>query len=262
MDVKNAFLHGELKEEVYMKLPPGNEGSGFRFDTTTPGKYSSGNSASSKVCRLIKTLYGLKQAPREWFDKLSSVLKKVDFVQSKADSSLFTKQVDGTIVVILAYVDDLIVTGNDLQAMEKAKEFLKSQFNMKDLGDLRYFLGIEVDRTEHGIFLSQRKYVTDLLREYNLLHCRPLKLPMDTHLKLLANSGDPLPHPEDYQRLVGKLIYLTITRQDIAFTVQVLSQSMHNPSTVHFQAAKRVLRYLAGSKEQGILLASQSTAHL
>lgn len=100
MDVKNAFLHGELKEEVYMKLPPGYEGEGFRFDTTSQAKYSSYSHSHGKVCKLLKTLYGLKQTPREWFDKLSSVLKEVGFVQSKADSSLFTKQEDGTFTAI------------------------------------------------------------------------------------------------------------------------------------------------------------------
>ena len=262
MDVKNAFLHGELKEEVYMRLPPGYKGEGFRFDLTPDKNHFVDTQPNVKVCRLIKTLYGLKQAPSEWFDKLSSVLKRVDFIQSNADSSLFIKQKDGVFTAILAYVDDLILTGNNLEAIEDAKQFLNSQFKMKDLGELRYFLGIEVDGSSKGIFLSQRKYTTDLLKEYNLLDCKPLRLPMDTHVKLLSSAGNPLPHPEDYQRIVGKLIYLTFTRPDIAFTVHVLSQFMHSPTSVHFQAAKRVLRYLDGSREQGILLASDSVAEL
>lgn len=170
MDVKNAFLHGALKEEVYMKLPPGYEGMGFRFNTDFPGQCYNYAKSQTKVCRLIKTLYGLRQAPREWFEKLSSVLKEVGFIQSKVDSSLFTKQENGTFTVILAYVDDIILTGNRMESIEKAKKFLNSQFKMKDLGDLRYFLGIEVDRSDQGIFLSQKKYIIDFLKEYNLLN--------------------------------------------------------------------------------------------
>ncbi|XP_057248849.1 uncharacterized mitochondrial protein AtMg00810-like [Beta vulgaris subsp. vulgaris] len=149
-----------------------------------------------------------------------------------------------------------------MSSIIQAKQFLSTEFKMKDLGELKYFLGIEVDRNDQGIFLSQRKYVADLLEDYGLMDCKPLKLPMDTHVKLLTSSGDILPNPELYQRLIGKLIYLTITRPDIAYTVHVLSQFMHAPTTVHFQAAKRVLRYLAGSREQGILLASKSAAKL
>ncbi|KMS64582.1 hypothetical protein BVRB_018810, partial [Beta vulgaris subsp. vulgaris] len=133
---------------------------------------------------------------------------------------------------------------------------------MKDMGALRYFLGIEVDQCKDGIFLSQRKYVMDLLKDYGMLQCKPLKLPMDSHVKLTSGEGDPMHHAEPYQKLVGKLIYLTLTRPDIAFTVHVLSKFMHQPTSIHMQAAKRVLRYLAGSPRQGILLANNSSVQL
>lgn len=133
---------------------------------------------------------------------------------------------------------------------------------MKDLGALRYFLGIEIDRNSTGIFMSQTKYTLDLLKEYGMINAKPLKLPMDTQLKLTPDKGVPFPDATRYQRLVGKLIYLTITRPDVAFTVQLLSQFMHNPTNVHMQAGKRVLRYLEGSPSQGILLALQSVAKL
>lgn len=181
MDVKNAFLNGALKEEMYMRLPLGYEGMGFRFNTHTLGQNFNFNKSSTKVCRLIKTLYGLKQAPREWFEKLNTVLKEVGFIQSRVDSSLFTKQENGAFTTILAYVDDLILIKNSMEGISRAKEFLCLKFKMKDMGELRYFLGIEVDRSDQGIFLSQKKYITELLKEYNLLNCRPLKLPMDTH---------------------------------------------------------------------------------
>ena len=260
--MKNAFLHGELDEIVYMKLPPGYEGQGFRFDIHAEGENLGSSIQPGKVCRLLKSLYGLKQAPRQWFAKLSSVLKGNGFTQSKTDYSLFTKHQNGSFVAILAYVDDLILTGNDLNLIKAEKLRLSLEFKMKDLGELRYFLGIEVDRSSAGIFLSQRKYIDDILKQYNMKGCRPLKLPMDTHTKLLSNAGDTLSHPEIYQKLIGKLIYLTLTRPDISYTVHVLSQFMQQPTSVHLQAAKRVLRYLVGSPKQGIFLASNSAAKL
>lgn len=133
---------------------------------------------------------------------------------------------------------------------------------MKDIGTLRYFLGIEVDISPQGYFLSQKKYLQDILQHYNMKHCKPLKLPMDSHLKLREDTGDCLSDPSDYQQLIGKLIYLTLTRPDISFPIHVLSKFMHKPTTAHLQAAKRILRYLLGTLNQGILLASSSTATL
>ena len=262
MDVKNAFLHGELQERVFMKFPPGYSGHGSRLQVQSQGENVSNTAQPTSVCRLLKSLYGLKQAPRQWFAKLSNALKSNNFIQSKSDYSLFTKHETGNFTTILVYVDDLVIAGNNMQGITQAKEFLSSQFHMKDMGELRYFLGIEVDRMKGGIFLSQKKYVLDLLQEYGLKNCRTLRLPMDTHLKLTSETGDTLSHPEEYQKLVGKLIYLTLTRPDIAYTVHVLSKFMHNPTTVHLQASKRVLRYLAGAPGQGILLANHSQAKL
>ncbi|XP_056695762.1 uncharacterized mitochondrial protein AtMg00810-like [Spinacia oleracea] len=261
MDVKNEFLHGDLQENVYMTMPQGSTGIGSRIHVHKEGEEYP-KPTSGKVCKLRKSLYGLKQAPRQWFAKLSTALKNNHFPQSKADYSLFTKQEGVNFTAILVYVDDLVITGNNMVSISAAKTFLSSQFHMKDLGELRYFLGLEVDRPKEGIFLSQKKYTLDLLAEYGLTGCKPLKLPMDSHLKLTPDSGDVLENPEQFQKLVGKLIYLTITRPDISFTVHILSKFMHKPTTVHLQAAKRVLRYLAGSTDQGILLANTSAAKL
>lgn len=164
--------------------------------------------------------------------------------------------------ILLVYVDDLILAGNDLSTIQNTKNFLSSQFHMKELGNLRYFLGIEIDRNNAGIFISQHKYLTDLLREYYMLMCKPLKIPLDFNLKLTLSLGDPLPNPAPYQQLVGKLIYLTITRPDIDYAVHLLSQFMHSPTTIHIQAAKRVLRYLNLCPTQGVMLASSTSAIL
>ncbi|XP_048501643.1 uncharacterized mitochondrial protein AtMg00810-like [Beta vulgaris subsp. vulgaris] len=216
MDVKNAFLHGELQEHVYMKLPPGYQGLGHRLVVQSEGDY-------------VKQLHNSKE---------------------------------DVMLVILVYVDDLIIASNSMNAIERTKALLSSHFQMKDLGILRYFLGIEVDHCNSGIFLSQKKYIQDLLKEYGMMNCKPVRLPMDSHTKLSSTLGDLLPCAEEYQKLVGKLIYLSLTRPDVTFTVNVLSRFMHKPTNVHMQAAKRVLRYLAGSMSQGILLANTSSAHL
>lgn len=157
MDVHNAFLHGDLDDEVYMKLPPG-------FSASSP----------NKVCKLRKSLYGLRQAPRCWFAKLSASLKDFGFKQNYSDYSLFTLKKGSSIIYVLVYVDDLIIGGNDPTLISKFKAYLNRKFHMKDLGVLKYFLGIEVSRNKDGIYLSQQKYALDIITECGLLEPNPL----------------------------------------------------------------------------------------
>lgn len=164
--------------------------------------------------------------------------------------------------LVLIYVDDLLITGNSTASISELKKFLASNFHMKDLGPVTYFLGLEIDRSSNGFFISQKKYVLDLLQEFGMMQATPLKLPMETHIKRTPDKGDLLPDPTQYQKLLGKLIYLTITRPDLSFPVHNLAQFMQKPTTVHMQAAKRVLRYLLNNPGQGILLASNSAAQL
>lgn len=257
MDVSNVFLNGDLDEHVYMKFPPGYKGFGTRIsaDSTTLN-------LTSFVCKLLKALYGLKQAPRQWFNKLSSVLVKLSYTQSQTDHSLFVKHTPTTATLILVYVDDILICGSSSTEIQALKTMLSSQFHMKDLGPANYFLGLEISRSPAGFFVSQQKYTLDLLKEYGLSNATPLKVPMDTHLKLTPTKGVVLPNPHPYQRLVGKLIYLTVTRPDITFHVHILSQYMHHPTSVHMQTARRLLRYLVSNLGQGILLASSSKAYL
>ncbi|GJW98882.1 uncharacterized mitochondrial protein-like protein [Tanacetum coccineum] len=207
-------------------------------------------------------MYGLKQAPRQWFSKLSSALVSFGFKQSKADYSLFTKKEGESFIAVLVYVDDLMITGNDNSLIQKFKSQLSSTFHMKDLGDLHYFLGLEVTKSEYGLFVSQKKYTLELLQEAGVMSSKPYKLPMDPNLKLQAEMGTPLQDPQVYRRYIGKLIYLTITRPDICYTVQLLSQFMQSPTSVHMQAVKHLLRYLLNSPGQGILLAHHSKVKL
>ena len=265
MDVTNAFLHGDLHEEVFMEFPLGYTGYGSRIAYTAQGETSSQSSKSRtdgrKVCRLIKSLYGLRQAPRCWFSKLSETLKIDGYQQSRADYSLFIK-VDGDwITAILVYVDDLLIAGNSEVNIGLLKSVLSNTFHMKDLGDVQYFLGLEIHRSESGFFVSQKKYALDLIKEYRV-GSSISKIPMETHLKLAPDKGEPLLDAQPYQRLLGKLIYLTVTRPDIVYAVHILTQYMQKPTSDHMQAAKRLLKYLAYNPGQGILLASTSAAKL
>lgn len=262
MDVTNAFLHGDLDEEVYMSFPQGYRGWGTRIASSESATSTAQGSGSRLVCKLVKSLYGLRQAPRCWFHKLSTTLLANQFVQSKADYSLFTKTTDTTITITLVYVDDLLITGNSRSDIGWLKSMLASHFNMKDLGEVKYFLGLEIHRSLDGFFVSQKKYVTDLLREYHVNSGKRTKLPMETHHKLEPSKGQLLVDIQPYQKLLGKLIYLTVTRPDIVYAVHILTQFMQQPTTEHMLAAKHLLSYIAGNPGQGILLASQSATRL
>lgn len=188
MDVSNAFLHGDLQEDVYMKLPPGYTYLGCRIIQNVT-QSSAPTSQPQLVCKLRKSLYGLKQAPRNWFAKLSSTLLRQGYRQSKTDYSLFLFHTTSSITVILVYVDDLLISGNCSSTINSLKTMLASTFHMKDLGDLRYFLGLEIDRDESGIFMCQKKYTLDIIDEFGLSHAKPVLIPMDSHVKLTADGG-------------------------------------------------------------------------
>jgi len=239
LDVKNTFLHGDLQEEVYMEIPPG-----FSKDVI-----------AEKVCRLKKSLYGLKQSPRAWFDRFRCALCGMGYKQCNGDHTVFYRHSGRRIAILAVYVDDIIITGDDEVEVKRLKENLSKEFEVKDLGQLRYFLGIEVARSQKGILLTQRKYVLDLLNETGMLGCRPASYPIDPNHKLCAESGDPV-NKDRYQRLVGRLIYLCHTRPDISYAVSVVSRYMHDPRSGHLDAVYRILRYLKSSPGKGLMFKS------
>ncbi|GJV04776.1 ribonuclease H-like domain-containing protein, partial [Tanacetum coccineum] len=239
LDVNNAFLYGDLDEDIYM--------------TISKGFASKDN--KNKVCKLVKSLYGLKQAPRKCNEKLVSILKENGFVQSSNDHSLFTKSKSNKFIALLVYVYDTVITGNCVNEINKFKILLKSKFKIKDLGHLKYFLGTEVIKTEKDLCLSQRKYCLELLKEYGLLGCKPVSTPMEPNsvLPYIPSKDVPLlDNITGYQKLLGKLIYLTHTRPDIAYSVHCLAQYMHSPLKSHLNCALNVLRYLKGAPGKGI----------
>ena len=181
------------------------------------------------VCRLRRSLYGLKQSPRAWFGRFSEVVQKFGMQKSKCDHSVFYRNSTTGLILLVVYVDDIVITGNDSAGISSLKSFLQTQFQTKDLGLLKYFLGIEISRCKKGIFLSQRKYVLDLLAETGKLGVKPCNAPMTPNLQLTAEDGELFEDPERYRRLVGKLNYLTVTRPDIAYSVSVVSQFISSP---------------------------------
>ncbi|KAK9057022.1 hypothetical protein SSX86_024388 [Deinandra increscens subsp. villosa] len=212
------------------------------------------NKGDSKVCKLKKSIYGLKQASRNWYHKFTKALLNLGYKQSKADHSLFIYKTNESYVAVLIYVDDVIMVGNDEKKIQNTKLYLDNKFSIKDLGQLKYFLGIEVAKTSEGLVLSQRKYTLDILEESGLQGCRPSPFPMEPNLKLDKGEEDEKIDAHQYRRLVGRLLYLQATRPDICYSVNVLSQFVADPRKQHMEAATRVLRYLKATPGQGILL--------
>ncbi|KAH9769750.1 protein kinase domain-containing protein [Citrus sinensis] len=204
--VKNAFLNGDLEEEVYMEAPPGFT-----------------EKFGSKVCRLKRLiLYGLKQSPRAWFERFTKFVKSQGYSQGQADHTFFIKAfTKDKLSILTVYVDDIILTGDDTEEMSILKQCLAKEFEIKDLGQLRYFLGMEVARSTKGIMVSQRKYTLDLLKKTGMSGCKPADTPINPNVKLGEMKRGVHVDTGRYQGLVGKLIYLSHTRPDITFAVSM-----------------------------------------
>eukprot|EP00253_Pinus_taeda_P006946 PITA_06946 len=208
MDVKIAFLNGDLKENVFMSQPEGFAVKGHEY----------------KVCKLVKSLYGLKQALRPWYEKLTEHLLKLNFKHYDLDdATLFVKKVGKTILYLVVYVDDLLMTGNNESYIASIKKELGKSFEMNDLGYVHYYL-----------------------------ECDPLTTPMEQNLKLTSIEGKEFEDATKYRQLIGSLNYLTTTRPDISFAFGILSRFMQKPCEGHWSATKRVLRYLKGTQGFGI----------
>lgn len=238
IDISNAFLHGFLHEEVYMEQPTGFKNSSF----------------PEHVCKLQRSLYGLKQAPRQWFMRLTTFLLSLGFKQSKADNSLFYLCRGSLKFFILIYVDDIILTCSNSHELQNIIQKLGSVFPVKDLGDLHYFLGIQVSRINDGLLLSQEKYLEGILSDHNMAAAKPFSTPMPTTPNLSKLMGEKLSDATCYRQVIGTLQYMTLTRPDIAFSVNKLAQFMHSPTILHWQAVKRLLRYLRGTSTYGLFI--------
>ncbi|WVZ55440.1 hypothetical protein U9M48_006100 [Paspalum notatum var. saurae] len=245
IDIQNSFLHGYLQETVFMRQPAGY------IDKSQPPNY---------VCKLKKALYGLKQAPRAWHTRLTNKLQELGFKPSRADTSLFIFSHGGVTIYMLIYVDDIIIVNSTTSATHKLIEQLRTEFAVKDLGQLQYFLGVGVKSQRDGIVLSQKRYALDILRRANMEKCRPISTPMASTEKLARDQGQKLNDQEQfkYRSIVGGLQYLTITRPDLSFVVNRICQYIHAPIDVHWAAVKRVLRYIKGTADTGLKIQRSS----
>ncbi|KAA0056081.1 Cysteine-rich RLK (receptor-like protein kinase) 8 [Cucumis melo var. makuwa] len=237
LDVKNAFLNGDLVEEAYMSPPPGFEAQ-----------------FGQQVYKLQKSLYGLKQSPRAWFDKFTTFVKSHGYSQGHSNHTLFTKVSKiGKIAILIVYVDDIVLARDDQTEISQLKQRMGDEFEIKKLGNLKYFIGMKVARSKEGISVFQRKYTLNLLTETGMSGCRPADTPIEFNCKL-GNSDNQVPvDKEQYQRLVGKLIYLSHTRPDISFAVSVVSQFIQAPYEKHIEAVNIILRYLKNTSGKGLM---------
>jgi hypothetical protein len=237
MDVKSAFLNGELAEEVYVAQPPGFTAAGHE----------------EKVLRLHKALYGLRQAPRSWNAKLDASLHELGFTRSKCEHGLYVRGAKASRLVVGVYVDDLIITGEMNKEIDSFKLQMKKMFKMSDLGPLSYYLGIEVKQGVRGIELRQSAYALKLLEKAGMSSCNSCATPMEVRLKLSKASTSPLvDDPTQYRSIIGSLRYLLHTRPDLSFSVGYLSRFMEEPRADHMAAVKHLLRYVAGTINYGL----------
>jgi len=221
LDVDNAFLLEDLNEDLYMTMPP-----------------SMNTHKKGHVCKLKKSLYRLKQSNRQWFAKLSSFLQTIGFTQSSANHSLFTRGNESKFTVLLIYVDDIILAGNSSCDIQEITTCLDKKFRVKDLGNLKYFLTLEVARSHKGIHICQKKYALNILSHSGLLAFKSTITPMVKDTKCFFEIEAEPYDIVSYQKVIGKLLYLTNTRPDITYAMQFLSQFTKSPTVHHYKTTQ------------------------
>ena len=236
MDVKSAFLNGDLEEEVYIEQPDG---------------FILGNNPNL-VCRLKKALYGLKQDPRAWYYRLDKYLHQQGFSKGSADSNLYIKVENDKLLILIVYVDDIIFGSNEEAMSQSFALVMQKEFEMSLLGELTYFLGLQIQQKEGGTFLSQTKYLKQILKKYGMEDAKPVCTPMVTGCSLSANDESAAVHQPTYRSMIGSLLYLTGTQPDIMHAVGIVGRFQANPKETHLQAVKRIFKYLQGTQNYGL----------
>ena len=236
MDVKSAFLNGELEEEVYVEQPPG-------FIDPELEDF---------VYLLFKALYGLKQAPRTWYDTLSEFLLENGFTRGVIDKTLFHKKHKNDIILVQVYVDDIIFGSTNDALCARFAKLMQSKYEMSMMGELNFFLGLQVSQKPDGIFICQTKYVRDLLKKYKMEDSTPAKTPMATATKLDQDESGKKVDITHYRGMIGSLLYLTASRPDIMFATCLCARFQADPKESHLIAVKRIFRYLKGTPNLGI----------
>ena len=251
MDVKSAYLHSAIEEEIYLEQPQ--------------GFVKRGQNGETLVCKLNKSIYGLKQAAKNWYEALKNLLISSGFHRSRNDYCLFVrKDADGIFSYVLVWVDDIIVAGASNEIIDEIKSLLEKNFKMDDRGELHWFLGMRILRSEDGITVDQEKYIANVLKQFNMSDSKPKVTPAEVNLKLVKDDGEhQLVDTKLYRSLVGSLLYIgKQTRPDILNVVNQLSRFFEKPNTTHWQAAKHVLRYLKGTINLRLTFAKNSSMKL
>ena len=236
MDVKSAFLNGKISELVYVEQPPGFE------DPKRP----------NHVFKLSKALYGLKQAPRAWYERLRDFLLSKDFKIGKVDTTLFTKRIGKDLFVCQIYVDDIIFGSTNELFCEEFGKMMSKEFEMSMIGELSFFLGLQIKQLKDGIFISQSKYLKDMLKKFGLENAKPIKTPMATNGHLDLDEGGTMVDQKLYRSIIGSLLYITASRPDVMFSVCMCARFQASPREIHLKAAKRILRYLKYTPNIGL----------
>ena len=237
MDVKSAFLNGDLVEVVYVSQPPG---------FTADGR-------EREVYRLHKALYGLRQAPRAWNAKLDASLTSLGFTRSITEHGVYARGTVDAQLIVGVYVDDLVIAGAEQQEVHRFKQEMKELFSMSDLGLLRYYLGLEVKQDRGRTTISQAAYASKLLEKAGMAGCNPVRAPMEARCQLSKDSKEEPVDATFYRSIIGSLRYLVHTRADITFAVGFLGRFMEAPTSDHLAAVKHLLRYIAGTLNHGLV---------
>ena len=243
MDIKTAFLNGELEEEIFMKQPEG---------FIEEGK-------EEMVCKLKRSIYGLKQSARCWNTELDQKLRSLGFTQSKNDPCIYTRITGGELFVIAVYVDDIIQAGKNEKEIQEVKKSISEKFDAVDMGPLHYFLGVKVKQNEKGdVWIGQPSYIQTLLRKFRMEDCNPAETPADANQKLKkAEENEEMSNKEMYQSAVGSILYIsTRTRPDISYAIGSCARFSANPTKGHWTAVKRIMRYLKGTINLGLTYSS------
>ena len=236
LDVKSAFLYGKIQEKVYVSQPPGFE------DPVHP----------EKAYLLDKALYGLHQAPRAWYETLSTHLLNNGFRRGVIDCTLFIKESGDDILMVQVYVDDIIFGSNNEKLVKEFEEVMKTKFEMSQMGELTYFLGLQVDQMSTGTFLHQTKYVGEILSRFSMSDVKPAGTPLAVNLGRMPDEKGETVDPTLYRAMIGSLMYLTASRPDIMFATCLCARYQSKPKVSHLVAVKRILRYLKGTPDTAL----------
>jgi transposase InsO family protein len=236
MDVKSSFLNGDLKEEVYMEQP-----EGFQLSDNP-----------DFVCKLKKALYGLKQAPRAWYYRLDKYLQDKGFKRGTIDNNLYIKTEDNDLLIVLVYVDDIIFGSNNASLVQWFASAMQSEFEMSMIGELSFFLGLQITQRSEGIFLSQEKYLREILKRFQMEDSTPVSTPMVTGCKLSKDDDSPDVDQSSYRSMIGSLLYITTSRPDIMHVVGMVGRYQSAPKQSHLIAVKRIFKYLKGTMNYGL----------